>query len=264
VNWPFSFSKPMASRKKKAKPRRKAHKAATKQAPPRLELPTVGAEAVAEILAAAPPSPAESDALPLEGADLRYETFAQRYVTHGNATAAAIDAGYAADSAGQQGSRLLAHPKVRQRIGDLQSEAIARNGLNRDRIINELAAIGFSDPTELFCDGPHGVMQIRPVHEWSPAARRAIRSIKSRYVPAKEDRDGKEIESEHYVLEFFFWDKVSALVKLGENLGMFAKTVRVKHSLDEAAKELQDILSRGFARRAERDRLLGIQPCVES
>lgn len=250
----------MASRKKKNKPRRKTRKATTKKASPYLELPPVGAAAIAEVAAivdAAPPAPADEDALPLESAEARYETFAQRYVTHGNATLAASESGYSSDSASQQGSRLLRHAKVRPRIHQLQQEAIARNGLNRDRIIQELAAVGFSDPTELFCDGRDGVMQIRPVHEWSPAARRAIKGVKTKFYPAKEDRDGNVYDAEHYVLEFQFWDKTSALVKLGENLGMFAKTVRVKHSLDEAARELQDILNRGFARKYERQTLLG-------
>jgi hypothetical protein len=38
--------------------------------------------------------------------------------------------------------------------------------------------------------------------------------------------------------------------------GKADQTVKVKHSLDEAAKELQDILARGFARRAERENLI--------
>jgi phage terminase small subunit len=254
----------MASRKGKSKPRRKTRKL-TPPATPVLDLPSVGKEAIAEILAAAPPTPAESDPLPLEGADARYETFAQRYVTHGNASAAAIDAGYSPGTAGQQGSRLLKHVQVRRRIHDLQQEAIARNGLNRDRIIQELAGIGFSDPTELFENGDDGVMRVRPVEDWSPAARRAIAGIKTKYYPGKYDREGVVIEAEHYVLEFKFWDKTTALVKLGENLGMFAKTVRVKHSLDEAARELKEILDRGIARKQEREQLLatpGIQPLV--
>jgi hypothetical protein len=141
-------------------------------------------------------------------------------------------------------------------VHELQQEAIARNGLNRDRIIQELAAIGFSDPTELFCDGPDGVMQIRPVDEWSPAARRAIASVKTKYFPPKFAADGDLLEQEHYVMEFRFWDKTTALVKLGENLGMFAKTVKVKHSLDEAARELQEILDRGISRKEQRQQLV--------
>jgi phage terminase small subunit len=252
----------MASRpKKKAKGKTRKQRKPTpvKPAAPAIALPTLGAAAIAEvsnIVDAAPPAPAADDCLPLESADARYENFAQRYVTHGNATLAAIDAGYSSDSASQQGSRLLRHAKVRPRIHQLQQEAIARNGLNRDRIIQELAAIGFSDPTELFCDGPDGVMRIRPVHEWSPASRRAIKGVKTKYFPAKEDRDGDVYEEEHYVLEFQFWDKTSALVKLGENLGMFAKTVKVKHSLDEAARELKEILDRGISRKEQRQQLV--------
>lgn len=249
----------MAKRKRKAKPRRKARRATPKQPSPYLDLPTVGAAAIAETMPPAPP-PVDVDPLPLEGVEARYETFAQRYLTHGNASAAAIDAGYSPDSATQQGSRLLTLTKVRQRIHALQQEAIARNGLNRDRIIQELAAIGFSDPTELFENGEDGVMRIRHVEDWSPAARRAIAGIKTKFYPAKEDREGVVLEAEHYVLEFKFWDKTTALVKLGENLGMFARTLKVKHSLDEAARELQEILDRGLVRKQERESFLSAVP----
>lgn len=245
----------MASRKKKNKPRRKTRKATTKKASPYLELPPVGAAAIAEVL---PPPPAESDLLALDGAELRHETFAQRWVTHGNATAAAIDAGYSPETAAQQGSRLLKDVKVRRRIGELQEQAIARNGLNRDRIIQELAAIGFSDPSELFYTDASGSPCIRPIEEWSPAARRAIKSVKvKRIVPTVTAGVYGIVQMPYDVLEFQFWDKTTPLIKLGENLGMFAKTVRVKHSLDEAARELQDILNRGFARKYERQTLLG-------
>jgi phage terminase small subunit len=202
----------MASRSRKAKTKGKTRKTRTKKSAPKLELPPVGAAAIAEvakIVDAAPPAPADEDCLPLESADARYENFAQRYVTHGNATLAAIESGYSSDSASQQGSRLLRHAKVRPRIHQLQQEAIARNGLNRDRIIQELAAIGFSDPTELFQSGADGVMQIRPVEEWSPAARRAIKSVKTKFFPAKVHRDGDLLEQEHYVMEFSFWDKTA-------------------------------------------------------
>jgi phage terminase small subunit len=255
----------MASRpKKKAKGKTRKTRTPKKPSVPALGLPSIGAQAisaeaverVAAIVDAAPPTPADDDCLPLESAEARYENFAQRYVTHGNATLAAIESGYSSDSASQQGSRLLRHAKVRPRIHQLQQEAIARNGLNRDRIIQELAAIGFSDPTELFQSGADGVMQIRPVEEWSPAARRAIKSVKTKFFPAKFTADGDLLEQEHYVMEFSFWDKTSALVKLGENLGMFAKTVKVKHSLDEAARELKEILDRGITRKYERETLV--------
>lgn len=247
----------MTSRRKKSKPKGKTRKARTKKSEPKLELPPVGAQAIAEILAAAPPPPAESDPLPLEGAEYRYEVFAQRYVTHGNATAAAIDAGYSPDTAAQQGSRLLKDAKVRRRVGELQQEAIVRNGLNRDRIIQELAAVGFSDPSELFFTTAEGTPAIRPIEEWSPAARRAIKSVKvKRITPTVTAGVYGIVQMPFDVLEFQFWEKTPALVKLGENLGMFAKTVKVKHSLDEAARELQDLLSRGFARKAERESLI--------
>ena len=55
--------------------------------------------------------------------------FADEYIICGNATQAAIDAGYSKRSAKQMGSRLLDHPNVRayidERMEELEAESIA-------------------------------------------------------------------------------------------------------------------------------------------
>ena len=56
----------------------------------------------------------------------RYEAFCLNYLAYANATEAARAAGYAFESAAQQGSRLLRRPNVVQRLAELRAELVAR------------------------------------------------------------------------------------------------------------------------------------------
>jgi phage terminase small subunit len=76
----------------------------------------------------------------------RQEAFCQEYLKDLNATQAAARAGYSdhPDSANVQGSRLLANAKVQERVAELMKERAKRTEVSADRVIEELAAIGFS------------------------------------------------------------------------------------------------------------------------
>ena len=47
-----------------------------------------------------------------------------------------------------EASKLLVHPKVTQRVAQLQSEAAERNEVTVDKVVNELALIAFSELSE--------------------------------------------------------------------------------------------------------------------
>jgi phage terminase small subunit len=85
--------------------------------------------------------------------------FVEEYLKDLNGTQAAIRAGYAPGSAKVEGSRLLADANVRQAIQDasrIRAQRVAdRHDVTVDRVVLELAKIGFSD--------------IRKVVEWSGA-----------------------------------------------------------------------------------------------
>jgi len=52
----------------------------------------------------------------------RQEKFAQSYILHRNASEAARSAGYASNTANNQGYRLLQMPEIQERIEDLEKE----------------------------------------------------------------------------------------------------------------------------------------------
>ena len=71
----------------------------------------------------------------------KQERFAQEYVVDLNATQAATRAGYSARTANEQGSRLLAHASVQERINELSEAAAKRNDVTVDGVLENLARL---------------------------------------------------------------------------------------------------------------------------
>lgn len=73
------------------------------------------------------------------------QRFVDEYLIDLNATQAATRAGYSADTAQQQGSRLLSNVVVGKAIADAMAERSVRTRVTADRVLTELARIGFGD-----------------------------------------------------------------------------------------------------------------------
>lgn len=71
--------------------------------------------------------------------------FVDEYLVDLNATQASIRAGYSAKTAEQQGPRLLGNVGVAEAISAAQKLRSARTLITADRVLTELAKIGFSD-----------------------------------------------------------------------------------------------------------------------
>lgn len=66
--------------------------------------------------------------------------FAEQYVLDHNGAAAAVRAGYAANSSRVTASQLLAKPNVRALVAEHEQAAAERLGVSRERVIVELEA----------------------------------------------------------------------------------------------------------------------------
>ena len=86
------------------------------------------------------------------------ERFCQEYLIDFNATQAAIRANYSKRTAKSQGQRLLTIVDIQQRIRELSQETTKKLEITRERIIEELAAIGFANITDFLSFGPDGVI----------------------------------------------------------------------------------------------------------
>lgn len=144
--------------------------------------------------------------------------FVQEYLIDLNATQAAIRAGYSKKTAHAIGSENLSKPLI---IEELQVERLRLAKVTKvtpERVIAELAKIGFSDVRSILTDEGG----IQDVSDWSDDAAGAIASFE---VAAAPGHDG---EPSGRVYKVKTWDKLNALEKMGKHLGMFA--TKVEHS----------------------------------
>lgn len=73
----------------------------------------------------------------------KQKRFVSEYLVDLNASAAAKRAGYSEKTACEQGSRLLANVKVQEEIQKRQVKLQGKLEITQERVLEELAAIGF-------------------------------------------------------------------------------------------------------------------------
>jgi phage terminase small subunit len=143
----------------------------------------------------------------------KYEAFCQEYMKDLNQTQAAIRVGYSEKTAVVQGSRLLTHVNVSERIAELMQERQQRTQVTADMVIAELAKIGFHNVQD-FVNGGNSILELKHLDANKTAA---VSSVKT---TMKADGD--------LVSEVKFHDKVAALEKLGKHLGIFERDNKQK------------------------------------
>lgn len=146
----------------------------------------------------------------------KQKRFCEEYLIDLNATQAAIRAGYSAKTAYSMGQRMLKKVEVQEYIFNLQKKRSERTEITADKVIEELAAIAFSDRTKIASVNANGTVDIAATDTLPDEIRKTISCI-------KEGKFGVEVSS---------YDKIKALELLGRHLGMFTERKE-----DEASKE---------------------------
>lgn len=141
----------------------------------------------------------------------RQQRFVNEYLIDLNATQAAIRAGYSAKTADVQGPRLLGNVGVAAAIAKAQAKRSERTGITADRVLQELARIGFSDLRKAV-SWSGGTVELKSSAELDDDTAAAVAEV-------GQTRDGVKIK---------LHDKQAALVSIGRHLGMF--TDRTEHS----------------------------------
>jgi phage terminase small subunit len=142
--------------------------------------------------------------------------FVEEYLIDLNATRAAIRAGYSARTAEQQGPRLLGNVGVAAAIREAQQARSKRTEITSDRVLTELARIGFANMADYMRVGPSGDPQL----DFSALTRDQAAALQEvtveNYVSGRGD-DAREVRR----IKFKLADKRAALVDIGRHLGMF-------------------------------------------
>ncbi|QDU22105.1 terminase small subunit [Urbifossiella limnaea] len=112
-------------------------------------------------------------------------------------------------TAAANGSRLLRNAEVWKAVADGRAELEQQAVATRRRVLEELAAVAFSDLSDLFDPTGPG-LRLLPMAHIPPTARRAVHRIRVRVEP----------NGTAEVLEVTFRDKGRALALLAKLLGM--------------------------------------------
>lgn len=159
----------------------------------------------------------------------KQRAFVREYLIDLNATQAAVRAGYSEKTANEQGARLLANVSVRSAIDAAMKNRAQRTDITADRVLQELAKIGFSD--------------IRKAVKWQSSLIEeednpdggdiaVIKHIVTNQVQlvSSDDLDDdtaaciSEIsQNAQGGVKIKFHDKIQALLNVGKHLGMFTE-----------------------------------------
>lgn len=140
--------------------------------------------------------------------------FVEEYLIDLNATQAAIRAGYSTDSARQIGTENMSKPSIRARVDKAMAERSKRTGINSERVLIELARVGFINPANLI---NFNAATIKAEALEDDLA--AINSVKVKTIPTEE---GDIVEREVKLA-----DKLKALELIGRHLGMFNDKINI-------------------------------------
>ena len=169
----------------------------------------------------------------MELTNVKHERFCQEYLIDLNASQAYTRTGYRGKNRNARASELKAKPEVSARIEELIAERSARTGINQDRVIRELARIGFIDPTKLMDMGTAAILDSATEDDLA-----AISSVK---VKTGENWVEREVR---------LADKLLALELLGKHLGMFQDNLNIIGGLPEIIIDIP----RGGNQHTERQR----------
>lgn len=150
----------------------------------------------------------------------KQERFVAEYLIDLNATAAARRAGYSAKTAEQQGPRLLGNVAVAQAIGRRQAKIAEKLEVTQERVVAELAKLGFANMADYMRAGPDG----DPFLDFSALTRDQAAALTEVTVDDFVDGRGEDARAVRRV-KFKLADKRAALVDLGKHLGMFTDKV---------------------------------------
>lgn len=169
----------------------------------------------------------------------KQKRFVDEYLISGNATQAALAAGYSQKTAHQIGLENLKKPLIASilaqkqvQIAKRQDERLEAMELTRERVAREIARVAFFDPRKMF--GPDG--KPLPVTELDDNTAACIVGLE---VVEQWDGSGTDKVLTGHIKKYKISDKNSALDKAAKILGMFGEDN--KQRTDPLAQILQAI-----------------------
>lgn len=152
-----------------------------------------------------------------DGLNDKQRLFCAEYIVDLNATAAARRAGYSERTAKQIAQELLVKPEVVAKVQALMEERAQRTQVTADRVITEVARLGFADLRKLF-DPLSG--ELLPPAKWPDEIASAVASIEVEELMGGTGPDRVQIG---WTKKVKLWDKGKALELLGRHLKLWVE-----------------------------------------
>lgn len=159
----------------------------------------------------------------------RQQRFVEEYLIDLNATQAAIRAGYSPKTSYSIGNENLNKPDIRACIDIAMAERSKRTGISADRVLQELARIGFVNPKD--------VIDFSRASVEANASEDDLAAIQSVKVKIMQSENGDMVEREVRLN-----DKLKALELMGKHLGMFKDKLDVTVEKSEKFAEIVEQL----------------------
>lgn len=149
----------------------------------------------------------------------KQKRFVDEYLIDLNATQAAIRAGYSAKTAGSQSFDLLKKPEIQDAVTEAMKAREKRTEITQDRVLAELAKIGFADLRKV-CKWGEGVAVQHP-ESGEMVAVNGVSLLSSEDIDDDTAAAISEVSQTAAGLKIKLHDKRAALVDIGKHLGMF-------------------------------------------
>ena len=149
----------------------------------------------------------------------RQRLWVEEYGKHQDPVKASKALGYKNPRAA--GERMLETPAVVRAVEALLEQKRAADKVDSDKIVRELASVGFSNPKRML--GADG--QLLPLADLPDEVAASIQSMKVSY---GVDQEGGELISVRNV-EIKFWNKLEALKQLAQHLGLLKDAAQVNN-----------------------------------
>lgn len=161
--------------------------------------------------------------MPKNSADLspKEQVFVREYLLHGNATKAAVAAGYSAATASVTGSKLLRKAKVSAELAKLREKLLAKLEISSEKVLQGIAELAFFDMRRFFTAGGNLI----PVHDLDEQTARALKGCD---VEKLFKHFGKgQAEESGTITKIRVADRLEALALLGRHLKLFTDKIEV-------------------------------------
>ena len=153
----------------------------------------------------------------------KQQMFVLEYLVDLNATQAALRAGYSAKTAGKAGTKNTQKGPIKEAIDAAMAERARRVNLSADRVLQELALIGFANMADFIHVDESGMVQALPFETLAEGQSRIVKKVKDKRVirstkGTEDNPDGDQILDATF--EFELCDKVKSLELLARHLGL--------------------------------------------